>query len=194
VIEREIKLLISEPMFIDYMNKLNSLVVCKRILQINYYFDTPDFQNYSLGRTLRIRQKDNQLLLQYKYNKQYSGFENMCNEFEIIVDTFPRDISSKDFPCNSMDMANLYRYVGNLVTERFEYTYAKTIISLDKNYYLGKCDYEIEIEFQDYKQAEDLLKLLSIEKTKSHGDGKYSRFVKEMLRLKNEILSRTQGQ
>lgn len=185
MIEQEIKSLISESMFLKYKNILDGLTTYARILQINYYFDTPNFQLNSLGNTLRIRQKENQLMLQYKYEKQYTGIQKTCKEFEVALQRFPSYISSNDFPCGIIEPDPSYRFVGNLITERLDYLYAETDISLDKSYYLGKCDYEIEIEYQDYKKAETILKLLAIEKTELHDMGKYNRFVKELQRLEN---------
>ncbi len=173
-------------MFLKYKNILDELTICTRILQINYYFDTPDFQLNSLGNTLRIRQKENQLMLQYKYEKQYTGIQKTCKEFELALQRFPSYISSNDFSCIKTEPDLSYGFVGNLITERFDYIYAETNISLDKSYYIGKCDYEIEIEFQNYKKAETIMKLLSIGKAETHEGGKYGRFVKELQRLENE--------
>ena len=124
-------------------------------------------------------------MLQYKYEKQYTGVQKICKEFEIALQRFPSYISSKNFPCTKIEAEFSYRFVGNFITERLDYVYAETNISLDKSYYLGKCDYEIEIEYQDYKKAETILKLLAIEKTELYDMGKYNRFVKEFQRLEN---------
>ena len=186
MIEQEIKSIISESLLLKYKKILDGLTPHKRILQINYYFDSPDFRLNSLGNTLRIRQKENQLILQYKYEKQYTGIQKTCKEFEVELQRFPSHISSNDFPSDTIDSDSLYKFAGNLITERLDYIYAETNISLDKSYYLGKCDYEIEIEFQDYNKAEAILKLLSIEKIESHEMGKYNRFVKELQRLEDE--------
>lgn len=186
MIEQEIKSIISESMLLKYKNILDGVASHRRTLQINYYFDTPDFRLNSLGNTLRIRQKENQLMLQYKYEKKYTGIQKTCKEFEVALQRFPPYVSSNDFPCDAIDSDSLYKFVGNLITERLDYIYVETNISLDKSYYFGKCDYEIEIEFQDYKKAEAILKLLSIEIIESHEIGKYNRFVKELQRLENE--------
>ena len=186
MIEREIKIIISESILFKYKNILDKLAEHKKALQINYYYDTQDYKLSSLGNTLRVRQKGNQLKLQYKYEKHYTGNEKFCKEFEIAVHTFPLYISSNDIPCIKQDTIERYGFVGSLATERLDYIYAETIISLDKNYYFGKCDYEIEIEFQEYKNAETILKLLSIEKGETQEMGKYKRFVKELQRLESD--------
>lgn len=120
-------------------------------------------------------------MLQYKYDKKYIGTEKTCKEFEKAIRTFPQYISSEDVSViGTLEDTEFYRYVGSLVTERLDYIYDEMDISLDKNYYLGKCDYEIEIEFKDYKKAERILELLSIIKTETQQMGKYSRFIKEL--------------
>lgn len=48
MIEREIKTIISEPLFLKYKSVLDGLIDCKRVLQINYYFDTLDYRLNSL--------------------------------------------------------------------------------------------------------------------------------------------------
>ena len=186
MVEHEVKSIISESMFLKYKAILDDSSKHKRVLQINYYFDTPDFQLNSLGNTLRIRQKGSQLLLQYKYDKQYTDIERTCKEFETQIEIFPQCISSKDFPCVSRHETQFYGYIGNLVTERLDYIYGETIISLDTSYYLGKYDHEIEIEFQDYGDAEKIIGLLSIKKTEAQERGKYNRFVNELQRLERK--------
>lgn len=118
-------------------------------------------------------------MLQYKFDKSYTGIEKVCKEYEKILQVFPSHISSEILP-QKIKPALCYEFVGSLVTERFDYFYDETIISLDKNYYLGVFDCEIEIEFHDYSKAEQILKILSIDKTKASEMGKYSRFVKKI--------------
>jgi len=52
----------------------------------------------------------------------------------------------------------------------------------DTSYYLGTCDREIEIEFDDYSEAERMIELLSLSKIETCEMGKYSRFVREYQR------------
>ena len=183
MIEREIKSMATQTLMLQYKSILDNLVDPKRILQINYYFDTPDFQLNSLGNTLRVRQINNELVLQYKYDKHYNGTEKTCEEFEISIQALPLYILSNALPNDTHNPALHYNYIGSLVTERLDYLYGQAIISLDKSYYLGKCDCEIEVEFQDYKMANEILRLLSIEEIETFEMGKYSRFAREYKRL-----------
>lgn len=186
MIEQEIKFVISESMMKEYKNILDGLVKPKRVLQINYYFDTPDFYLYSLGNTLRIRQKDQQLALQYKYEKQNKGIQRICKEFEMKIPTFLSNIPCYDLPGKIIKKDIYFGFVGSMTTERLNYIYKGTVISLDKNYYLGNCDYEIEVEFQDYTNAETIIKLIGIEKLEINERGKYSRFVKRFQQLRSK--------
>ena len=85
MVEHEIKSIISEAEMARYRNKLEGIVSSTRKLQANYYFDTLDYQLYTLSDTLRIRQINNQFVLQYKYDKCYTGAERISKEFEMKV-------------------------------------------------------------------------------------------------------------
>ena len=188
MIEREIKSLVSDGMLENFKNILDSVATPVRIVQINYYFDTPDLILNSSGNTLRIRQKKDGLLLQYKYDKQYTNKEKTCKEYEKSLTSFPLLIPSNDLPNFAPDSTIFFTPVGNLITERIDYIYNYTTVSLDENYYLGKCDNEIEVEFKQYEDAEKILKLLSIENIETSDAGKYSRFVNELKRLQGDIM------
>lgn len=184
MIEREIKLIVSETELLQYKKILDARIAATKTLQINSYFDTPDSQLNFLGSTLRIRQKDGWLTLQYKYDKQYIDIERACKELEMGVRDFLKYILSKNLPCSALNPSLSYDYVGNLITKRFDYVYDGVVISMDKSYYFGKYDPELEIEFQDRERAEDALISLPIEKAKFHQEGKYDRFVKDLQKLR----------
>lgn len=190
MIEHEIKFLITEKMFNHYKSFLNHFYNGKRILQINYYFDTNDFLLNSLSRTLRVRQTKHDLRLQYKYDRYYNDKERICKEYEVQIDHLPFNISCELLP-NLPSPATYYNYLGSLITERFDYIYNETMLSLDISYYLGICDYEIEIEFQNYENAIEILKLLNIEEFEVNKKGKYNRFVQRYKTL-NENLENKQ--
>ena len=187
MIEYEIKPLISETEFMQYNSILNNRIRPTKKLQTNYYFDTLDFQLNSFGNSLRIRQDVGRLTLQYKYEKQYTGVEKVCEEFEMVVQALPKCILSKNFPYYTLNPSLSYGYVGSPITERLGYFYDKAVISKDKSYYWGKCDFELESEFQDYKIAEEVLVFLAIEKTKIHQIGKYDRSIKELQELRGRL-------
>lgn len=184
MIEREIKYIIDHDTYLQIKCILESISISTHMLQINYYYDTPNYDLNANGRTLRIRQKNDSLFLQYKYDKKYSGIEKICEEFELNITHFVNPISSEILPESYLNVENYY-YIGNLVTERFDYHLKKAVISLDKNYYLGKVDYEIEIEYENISEATEIINLLSLKNTENIATEKYRRFMMIMCNLKN---------
>ena len=82
---------------------------------------------------------------------------------------------SKDIPFEEFNPSLSNDYIGSFVT--------------DRSYYFGKCNCELEIEFQDRERAEEALVTLSIGKAKIHQDGKYDRFVTELQQLRRRLLN-----
>ena len=179
--EREIKIMVSEQDFSYCAKVLTELANPQIMLQTNYYYDTPDFRLNSLGNTLRVRQKNNDLVLQYKYEKCSSELIRMQKEFEVDIDKLPLHISSKSLPYIGCNSEQIYVYIGCLVTERWNFVYNQEIVFLDKNYYMGKYDCEIEIEFQNFENAKNILKLLKKDQVQCCELGKYERFVEELV-------------
>lgn len=104
--------------------------------QVNYYFDTEDFEMNHKNITCRIRFKDGC----YKGTvKQHKSDSDRSLETEIQV----RDgIYDNAF----IDMG--LKFKGQLVTERviiFKDLFCEVV--LDKNDYLGCTDYELEVEY-----------------------------------------------
>lgn len=139
-------------------------------LQINYYYDTDNFSLNKKGDTLRIRQINDSLKLEYKYNKKIIDDTRICKEVVKEVEYLPKTIS-----INNTE----YNQIGSLITDRTNYLYEEFVISLDKNYYLGIVDYEIEIESQSEDQLPDIVQKLDIKFFKE-SDGKYTRFINKL--------------
>ena len=175
IIEYEKKIMLDEKRFIEVLNILKSESTPHKRIQINYYYDTPEFELYKKNETLRIRQKENGLQLQYKYGKEYHPKFRKCNEISIPIKNLP-------FSLNIEKLNTIYMLKGSLVTERTNFYLENAIISLDCNYYLGIVDYELEIEIKgDEKVVDKWCKILNIEKSdlKEENQGKYTRFVHE---------------
>lgn len=181
MIEKEIKKMCSFEEFRTYkilLEKSTRICNSENRLQINYYYDTFDYFLNKNHETLRVRQKDNHIKLQYKYNKRCENMSQISQEFEMNLEKFPIAISSQILPKLYPDISDMeYFFVGVLVTERKNYSFKSAIISFDTNYYLGLCDYEIEIEYQDYNDALEIVSLLNIDTYNPCFKGKYSRFV-----------------
>ena len=186
MVEREVKILVSKKSFEKCKCMLNKMVKPLKLIQVNHYFDTKDFMLHTLGDTLRIRHQENSCLLQYKYRKQFFGFDKSCEEYEEIITEFMPTISSMILPIHSTltssEQIN-FTNIGCLTTERMNYLIDDTVVSLDSNFYFGKCDYEVEVEFFDKKKAEDILYHLHLNCYEYSDVGKYSRFVSEYKRI-----------
>ena len=119
---------------------------------------------------MRVRRKADKLTLERKYNKRYApGGERICDESSKIIEFLPSKVTIGD---------NVYFYLGNLVTIRKNYIVDENIISLDISYYLGKVDYELEVESEKEVFLPKLVSTLIESKNYSHG--KYTRYVKAL--------------
>lgn len=175
-VEYEHKQLITLNEYNNLMQKLDRLYACDEILQINYYYDDNNFSLFHKDETLRVRQKADKLTLERKYNKRYApGGERICEESSKIIESLPSKVTIGNI---------VYFYLGELVTIRKNYIVDENLISLDVSYYLGKVDYELEVE----SEKEIILPTLisgSIE-TKIRNDGKYTRFIKALKEMRSK--------
>ncbi len=172
-IEYEHKKLLNSEGYNSLMLKLNAVYTFEETLQINYYYDNKDLTLYHNGNTLRVRQKANKLTLERKYNKRYASTgERICDENSRIIESLPSKVVLN---------GNVYFYLGNLTTVRKNYIIDNNIISLDANYYLGKVDYELEVES---KNEIVLPEIISQSVTFDNCyDGKYTRFIKAFRKM-----------
>ncbi len=122
-------------------------------MQINYYYDTPDGTCHGSNITVRVRQKGTEL----KGTIKYHGIQNMpyvSNEQHFKVHTLPM----------YMEFGGRWiSFMGQMVTERICFPVAEGVeLMLDRNSYLGKVDYELELEFlpQEQYKAEAFLQWL----------------------------------
>jgi uncharacterized protein YjbK len=168
--EYERKQLLSEDKYNLLFATLSKDASCNEVLQINYYFDSSDFILYAKGETLRIRQKSGKLSLERKFNKRISSDGiRICDEKDMPMSNLPFLIKSDGIE---------YRYIGDLVTLRKNFEFENSLVSLDINYYLGKVDYEIEIE--SYKSISVPKSIIEIVKFENRQIGKYSRFIEKL--------------
>lgn len=133
------------------------------IVQINYYYDTRVYKYNKNNETVRIRQIGEDLSLQYK--KHINKADNLYESEEIH-----RKLDSLPLKFILPYTKDIVALKGSLVTERKVYSPDNGIyLVFDYNYYLGFCDYEIEIEFEKHKkiQAEELIDKLYIKGTKT---------------------------
>lgn len=167
-VEYEHKQLITLDEYNSLMQKLDRLYACEELLQINYYYDDNNFSLFHKDETLRVRQKADKLTLERKYNKRYaSNGERICNENSKTIEFLPSKVRIDN---------NVYSYLGELVTIRKNYIVDENTISLDISYYLGKIDYELEVE----SKIEAILPKIIFDSIsfENYHDGKYTRFIK----------------
>ena len=174
LIEKEYKYLVDQATFIH----------CKEIvgreyeqiephIQINYYYDNDELSLYHQNTTLRVRQKQGKLIQQKKTHQSQTKHCFISKEVNRAIDVFPAAIDGQ------------YKIKGALVTHRKRYQYKDAVtIDFDTNYYLGVCDYEIEIEYlgggeEEAKRLIHSLGLLQAAEVHS----KSARFFKKWLSL-----------
>lgn len=161
----------------EYTSLLQYFTVgCKpvKITQINYYYETESFDLHKKGDTLRVRQINNGLKLEYKYDKTtISGVRN-CKELTRKVECIPKTIVF------SNDTDVVYKNIGFMVTERANFIFDDTTVSLDKSYYLGIVDYEIEVESDNPALLPDVILKLNLDFS-MNAEGKYTRLVKRLM-------------
>ena len=174
--ELELKILTDENGFRECLSLLreDTAGAEDRYVQVNYYFDTPDLALSRAHSMLRVRRKKNRLYLQYKNKRRRVDDALLCDEMEAFLTEFPRSVNPSRYFEGAPDLE--CRLLGDLVTHRTDFEFPGAIVSLDENIYLGKTDFEIEIEGEREAIAAVAARLpLTGDKT---GDGKFSRFVK----------------
>ena len=173
--ENEKKIILSKNDYFRYTHKLADMALegsfkSSNAIQTNYYYDDECFSLHGGNETLRVRQINESLSLQWKKNKTYVNNIHCCDEFNVSLDYLPSQIIANN---------NIYYNIGCLVTNRKNIIAEDITISLDENIYLGAIDYEIELESVDIdvinKYAVNILNFPLDEFASS--PGKYSRFI-----------------
>lgn len=149
--------------------------------QINSYYTDSKNELKRNGITLRVRTKDNVSKIQVKIHKNEASALQICEESEFETNTIPDGFTAEE--CKRMTgIALPVVRLGSLTTLRHSLIYCDGVeICLDKNNYLDKTDYEIEIEYTKEIPAK-LMDILCSEgvEFKAAATGKCSRF---MMRL-----------
>lgn len=138
--EYEYKLLLTEAEYntVCRWAEENYYAVMHRFVQLNYYYDTPSFSFRGRGITIRVRQHGAGLKGTVKTHG-VDGDLRHSREQEFAVRTLPGSI------VQGTETALLQ---GVLITERTEIPLRKHFtLMLDRSSYLGRVDYELELEF-----------------------------------------------
>jgi uncharacterized protein YjbK len=144
-------------------------------VQVNYYFDTPDFALSRARSMLRVRSKKGRLFLQYKSKRSRNGGMLLCEELEAELPELPREVNPRDCFPQAPDLLCTLR--GDLVTWRTDFALPGAVVSLDRSIYFGRTDLEIEIEGES-EAIEVAAAFLNPQGKSEGGNGKFSRFVK----------------
>ena len=185
MVEKEMKFLVDKETFELMLKRIEDVypdAAKKEIIQINYYYDTADFELAKQNITLRVREIDNVFYLQTKQNKQTVDGIRFAEESEKALKNLPQNISGKDA---ELDTNKTYELLGKLVTKRKRFLLKNgTKIDCDINEYNGKTDYEIELEIES-EVPEAFVSEFKCESCKH--EGKYKRFVKEFKYEVNDL-------
>lgn len=136
------------------------------ITQVNYYIDTPDFQIQSQKMALRIRVKNgkpNEMTLKVPMSvglNEYN-FETTIEPAEglhIDENHIPSDILNV-LQENHISVKSL-KVLGALKTVRYEKVLEDGLLVLDHSLYLGKEDFELEFEVEDYDKGKQTFETL----------------------------------
>lgn len=177
--ETEYKFLVDKELFYKILNMVKDRYTeadYKEKVQINFYYDTDDHYLLTNHTTLRVRQTEDGLRLELKEAQPLTGNDfSTCTETAKTIDSVKSDIT-----LDSGKYAWIpFSLQGDLVTHRTSIKPSDSLsIDFDVNFYLGKCDYEIEMEFLDTaeKGTKVLVDKLGLLKYKNTVGGKARRF------------------
>lgn len=177
--EQEFKSLISKERFEEIRD---NYTWDKEFDQINhYYFDNNDYIIKN-EITVRVREKDDSCKLQVKIPESIRSNIHIKNEFSMLFDNVPQVISGDVLKelCG-LDVGDVKR-LGELKTERRTKKISDSVkLFLDKNEYLNKTDFEVEIEYlNDESEIIDLVQELGLSKS-AVTYGKKIRFVQKLI-------------
>lgn len=159
-VEKEYKYLIDEERFMELLEKCNRRYsFSERKMQANYYYDTDSHTLNKSNTTVRIRQQNNKVKLQVKNHRAVKSSMALSDEHSRSIDKLP-------LAMRIPEVKGKISLKGVLVTERTVYPFGETgTVCFDMNMYLGVCDYEIEVEFDenDNKEALSVIAYLGLE-------------------------------
>ncbi|AIM17442.1 MULTISPECIES: CYTH domain-containing protein [Neobacillus] len=131
----------------------------------NYYFDTPNFDLKKVGSALRIRKKQECFELTLKQPSNLGLLET--------TQTLTREEAIQAIQYNQLPSGEIkdiieelkipysnFVYFGLLKTNRVEINYLNGLLVLDHSSYLGKEDFEIELEVDNYSEGKEIFKKL----------------------------------
>lgn len=161
-IEIEAKALVREE---DYRLLCDLFRAYPRYVQTNYYIDTPDRALAKEGIALRIREKYGQYELTLKTPLSQGHLEKNApisrEEFLAFRQNgvFPKGDHIRFLTMLDFDVSSL-AILTSLTTDRIDVEYEGGLLSIDRNEYSGKIDYEVEFEYNNMDGAKAILSKL----------------------------------
>ncbi len=182
--EHELKFMIDRDGYEKCLYALSRLCTFsgRERLIVNYYYDTPDLSLHDSGITLRVRQCGSELQGQVKRHDKGASTDSSESYFEVVG--LPRFIR---FEKKKVEL------LGSLTTVRTSFEIDGMKAEVDRTFYLGKTDYELEIEFPEGEEerARSLAASLEVPFLAKRG-GKCSRFLKALRQLKERDVLRAE--
>lgn len=179
MLETELKSLLSKK---QYEALLTMFDYSREVTQTNSYYISPDNALKAHGITFRIRTIDDVHTVQIKKHINKQGGLQVSEEAEFKINDIPYEFTDEEVYLYT-GYKTTASLIGDLTTLRMSCMYCDGVeICLDKSTYLGKTDYEIEIEYTSNVPDELIDKLSEIGITfNSPTPGKYSRFLSHLL-------------
>ncbi len=163
--EYESRVMIDEILFNKIKNfYLSNYPESISLTNHNFYFDTEDLfltKNHVVLRVRCINDCDYELTLKVKGEKgdielnhhlKEQEAKKIIKDFKVTAKIILEKL--KEYP---IDLNNI-KLITDLKTERIEFSFPNYLFVIDKNYYRGRVDYNLEVEASSKKEAKKYLK------------------------------------
>jgi uncharacterized protein YjbK len=173
--EIELKSVVNEAKYQEMLTHFSKVAILSKPIykQINYYFDTEDFVLNKQKIVLRLRVKKGKLEITAKLPNGANGLYNDNQELNGFLsgklEDYCKDGLTKDIDfigefisILEIDINTKFNYLGNLETDRTDFTINNDTISIDKNEYNGLIDYEVEWETTNVEYVANEFELLGL--------------------------------
>ena len=165
--EYEARVMINEEQYLNIRNHyLSSGLSYTELVNENYYFDTPDLKLSNSHKVLRLRKiNDKKYELTLKIQEEKGCLEINCPLTSIEALKF---LEGGDIPSNKIREKLLeiniepkdIKYITDLKTERLEVKLKDYLLVIDKNYFRGRIDFNLEVESDAEEHAKSALEAI----------------------------------
>lgn len=152
--------------------------------QTNHYYTDKSGELKKQGITFRVRTIDENHVIQVKKHTNSNSPLQISEESEFPIADIPKNFSSSEIQ-KMTGIPVETSHIGDLVTLRSSYMFCDGVeICLDKNDFLDRCDYEIEIEYTTPIPQDLLDKLTEVGVMfNTPSKGKFSRFMTRLIEI-----------